>query len=82
MKKSVSTRLGNFESSLKRLEEIVENLEQGNIPLDQAMRMYEEGIQLSKECLKKLNQTEIKLKKLAKNLDGNFTLIDENIGDV
>jgi exodeoxyribonuclease VII small subunit len=61
-----------FEASLKRLEKIVETLEQGNVPLEDAMKMYEEGIELSRACIEKLNQTELKLKKLTKKLDGSF----------
>lgn len=65
-----------FEDSLKRLEEIVEQLEQGDVPLDDALRMYEEGIALSKACVEKLTQAELRLKKLAKDVEGNFRLID------
>ena len=66
----------SFESSLKRLEKIVESLEQGNVPLEDAMRMYEEGIELSRSCIEKLTQAELKLKKLAKKIDGSFDLTD------
>ena len=71
----------NLEYSLKRLEEIVETLEQGNIPLNDAMKMYEEGVQLSKQCLDKLNQTELKLKRLSKDVDGSFELTDDGIDE-
>ncbi|HXG01764.1 MAG TPA: exodeoxyribonuclease VII small subunit [Bacteroidota bacterium] len=66
-----------FEQSLKRLEEIVEALEQGDVPLDDALKMYEEGIALSKACVEKLTQAELRLKKLAKDMQGNFRLIEE-----
>ncbi|MEK6570484.1 MAG: exodeoxyribonuclease VII small subunit [Bacteroidota bacterium] len=66
----------SFEASLKRLEKIVESLEQGNVPLEDAMRMYEEGIELSRSCIEKLTQAELKLKKLAKKIDGSFDLTD------
>lgn len=67
-----------FEQSLKRLEEIVEQLEQGDVPLDDAVKMYEEGIELSKACVEKLTQAELRLKKLAKDMQGNFRLIEED----
>lgn len=71
-----------FEQSLKRLEEIVEALEQGDVPLDDALKMYEEGIALSKACVEKLTQAELRLKKLAKDMQGNFRLIEEKEPDV
>jgi exodeoxyribonuclease VII small subunit len=69
----------SFENSLKRLEEIVETLDQGNVPLNDVMKMYEEGVQLSKDCLEQLSQAEIKLKRLSKDAQGNFELFDEEV---
>ena len=66
----------NFEDSLKRLEEIVELLEGGNVPLNEVMKMYEEGVQISKLCLDQLSQAEIVLKRLSKDAKGNFELFD------
>ena len=65
-----------FESSLKRLEAIVETLEQGEISLDDAVELYEEGIELSKFCGEKLKAVELKLKRLSKNLNGEFEITD------
>lgn len=65
-----------FEQSLKRLEQIVEELEQSEVPLDDALNMYEEGIELSKACVAKLTQAELRLKKLSKDMEGNFHLIE------
>jgi len=67
---------GSFESSLKRLEEIVDSLEQGKVSLDEAVGLYEEGIQLSKECAEKLKATELKIRKLAKSAGGDFEVTD------
>lgn len=66
-----------FEESLRRLEEIVNQLEQGDVPLEDSLRLYEEGIGLSKICTQRLSQAELTLKKLGKDLEGNFTLTDE-----
>lgn len=63
---------GSFEQSLTRLEEIVESLEQGKVSLDEAVGLYEEGIQLSKECAEKLKATELKIRKLAKSVGGEL----------
>lgn len=66
----------SFEHSLKRLEKIVETLEEGNVSLEDAMKMFEEGIELSRSCIERLTQAELKLKKLAKKIDGSFELSD------
>ena len=72
-------RTSTFEHFLKRLEEIVDTLEQGTVSIDDAMKMYEEGIDISKQCLEKLKQTELKLKRLSKDVNGNFELFDEDL---
>ena len=66
----------SLESSLKRLEDIVEKLERGETPLDDAMMLYEEGVRISKECADKLKAAELKIKKLSKEIDGQFTLTE------
>ncbi len=67
----------SFEQSLHRLEKIVQDLEQGNVPLEESIKLYEEGISLSRECLEKLSKAELKLKSLGKDLQGNFELFNE-----
>jgi exodeoxyribonuclease VII small subunit len=68
---------GSFEDALHRLEEIVQRLEQGDVPLEQAMQLYEEGIGLSRVCAGKLKTAELALKRLSKDAEGNFSLLDE-----
>lgn len=82
-KKSASskTQVGTFEMSLERLEKIVETLEEGSVSLDQVMTMYEEGVQLSKQCLEYLNQADLKLKRLSKDVHGKFELLDHDLND-
>lgn len=65
-----------FEQSLKRLENIVSALEEGEVSLEASMKMYEEGILLSKECLDVLNKAEVKIKQLTKDLNGKIQLSD------
>ena len=50
-----------FEQSLARLEEIVRKLESANLPLDEAMKLFEEGMQLSRDCQKQLEQAEARV---------------------
>jgi exodeoxyribonuclease VII small subunit len=59
----------NFESSLKKLEEIVSKLEDGDISLEDSVKSFEEGIGLVKECQKQLSEAELKVKKLLENGD-------------
>ena len=61
-----------FEKALERLETIVEELEAGNIPLEEALKKYEEGIRLSAACQKKLAQAEKKIEILTRTLDGSL----------
>jgi len=51
----------SFEQALKRLEEIVETLEAGNISLEESIKIYQEGIALSKLCSGKLEEAEGKV---------------------
>ena len=67
---------GSFEGSLKRLGEIVESLEAGSVSLDEAVKLYEEGILLSKECVDTLKATELKIRKLAKSAGSDFAIAD------
>lgn len=64
----------SLENSLKKLEEIVESLESGTIPLDDAVNLYEEGVRISKECAEKLKAAELKVKKMAKGIDEQLQL--------
>lgn len=60
-----------FEKALERLEKIVEELEAGNIPLEDALKKYEEGVKLSRICSEKLSQAEKKIEILTKTLNGS-----------
>ena len=73
-KKESSKR--TFEQSLARLEKIVDSLEQGEVPLESALQMYEEGIELSKECMETLSKAELKVKKLSKDMNNKIELMD------
>ena len=60
----------NFEAALKRLEEIVKKLEGGELPLDTALELFEEGIQLSRFCNTTLEAAERRVEILLKNDSG------------
>lgn len=62
-----------FETALARLEELVQELEKGDLPLEQSLRLFEEGIKLSRICNKRLEDAERKVEILLKDKDGNIT---------
>lgn len=63
-----------FEDGLKKLEKIVEDLEDGNLTLDDSLEKYEEGIRLAKMCAKKLEAAKKKVEILLKSEDGSVEL--------
>lgn len=74
-KKPDVPRKAEFEKSLARLEEVVRRLEQANLSLDDAMKLFEEGVQLSRECQKQLEEAEGRVEILLKKADGRLTAI-------
>ncbi len=60
-----------FESAVKRLESIVQELETGDLTLDEALKKFQEGVKLSKLCSNKLDETEKKVSILLKDEKGN-----------
>ncbi|MDD5622094.1 MAG: exodeoxyribonuclease VII small subunit [Actinomycetota bacterium] len=62
----------SFEESIKKLEEIVRELEDENISLEESMEKFESGIKLSSNCLKKLNEAEGKIEELTRSEDGKL----------
>ncbi len=63
-----------FESSLGDLEKIVRKLEDGEMSLEESLKLFEDGVKLSRECQERLNQAERRIEVLLKDADGNPTL--------
>lgn len=63
-----------FEQAMARLEAIVGELEKGDLPLDESLRIFEEGIRLSKNCLKVLEEAERKVEVLVQDKNGKRQL--------
>ncbi len=61
-----------FESALKKLEDTVEKLEEGSIPLDEALSTFESGVSWSRECNKYLENAEQRIKTILKNGNGEY----------
>jgi exodeoxyribonuclease VII small subunit len=64
--------LASFEESLNRLEKIVEQMERGDLPLEDSIKLFEEGMRLSAECKEQLEQAEGKVQILIKQRDGSM----------
>ncbi|MBM4054525.1 MAG: exodeoxyribonuclease VII small subunit [Planctomycetes bacterium] len=65
-----------FEEALKGLEEIVDKLEKGDLPLDETLSEYENGIKLYKKCISLLEDAEKKIQILVKDEKGAFSVKD------
>lgn len=61
-----------FEEGLKRLEYIIKRLDDGNIPLDEALKYFEEGLALTEELSKILNGIEKRIEMIFKKENGSF----------
>jgi exodeoxyribonuclease VII small subunit len=65
-------KVKDFESALKSLEDIVVQLEGGDLSLNRALELFEEGIQVSRFCSSKLEEAERKVEILTKAADGDL----------
>lgn len=72
MNKKTSLPFKDFETALGALEQKVKQLEEGNLPLEEALRVFEEGMALSAFCGQKLHEAEQKVEILTKRSDGSL----------
>ncbi len=61
-----------FEKAMKRLEQIVDELEKGDLDIDKSLQIFEEGVKMSRICSKKLSEAEAKIEKLTRNQKGEL----------
>ena len=66
----MSEKSKSFEQSIERLDAIVKSLEQGNVPLEQALKLFQEGTGLVRSCDEMLSKAELEVVKLMKGADG------------
>ena len=64
-----------FEDSLKHLEQIVDKLERGDLPLEEALAAFSEGVRLVQFCHKKLEDAENQVQMLLKNQEGEWCAV-------
>ena len=70
------TKNKSFESSLEALEQIVRQLEDGDLPLEKSLELFEQGIRLSRECQERLGQAERRIEILLRDNQGR-TVVSE-----
>ena len=68
------TKTRSFESSLEALEQIVHQLEAGDLPLEKSLELFEQGIRLSRECQERLGQAERRIEVLLRDNQGRPTI--------
>ena len=60
-----------FEASLERLEGIVRSLEEGDLPLEESLRLFEEGVALTRQCAARLDEAQKRIEILTRGEDGS-----------
>ena len=60
----------NFEASLQNLEQIVREMESGDLPLERSLELFEQGVKLSRECQERLNEAERRIEILLRDAEG------------
>jgi exodeoxyribonuclease VII small subunit len=68
-----------FEQTFTELEAAIEKLEAGNLPLDEAIALYERGMELAKECSEKLDRAELRIRELGPAA-GELNELDADLG--
>ncbi|NNF05880.1 MAG: exodeoxyribonuclease VII small subunit [Candidatus Eisenbacteria bacterium] len=78
-KKKNADETPSFEEAMEELEELVEQLEQGEVTLDQSVKAYVRGMSLVKQCMGRLQAAEATIKQLAETDEG-FELDEADLG--
>lgn len=68
----MNARKKNFKEQLQRLTEITQLLENEDVEIEDSIKLYEEGINLSKELYQKLNEAELKITEIKKGFESNI----------
>lgn len=82
MSKETPDKKVSFEQGLSRLDEILAHLERGDVPLEESVKLYEEGARLAARCDTALKQAEQKVLKLAKTPEGTVEAIHMEVHDL
>lgn len=71
-----------FEASLDELEKIVKQLENGDLPLEESLKLFEDGVRLSRDCRERLLKAERRIEVLMRDTNGNLELESLNEPDL
>lgn len=64
-----------FEDAMKKLEGIVERMEKGDMPLNESLKLFEEGVKLTRFCSQELQKAEKKVELLTRNIEGKLVAV-------
>ena len=64
-----------FEDAMKKLEGIVERMEKGDMPLNESLKLFEEGVKLTRFCSQELQKAEKKVELLTKDIEGKLVAV-------
>jgi exodeoxyribonuclease VII small subunit len=70
-----------FEDAMQRLEEIVKNLESGDLPLEESLKVFAEGMELAKYCSKKLEEAEKKVTMLIEESADRYAQVPFDVAE-
>lgn len=73
--KTIDEKARTFEASLEALERIVQQLEGGDLPLEESLELFEQGIRLSRECQERLSQAERRIEILLRDNQGRPVVV-------
>ena len=66
----MSKKSSTFESNMQRLEDIVRIMEVGDVPLEESLKLFQEGAKLVEKCTKQLDEAELQIKKIVAGTNG------------
>jgi len=75
----MNARNTTFEQNMQRLEQIVRAMERGDVPLEESLKLFQEGTDLVQKCGKLLDEAELQVKRIMTAPDG--TPVEEDFGD-
>jgi exodeoxyribonuclease VII small subunit len=70
-----------FDKALAEFRAVVEKLEQGNLPLEQSIALFEQGVLLQRRCERMLSEAELRFQRLVESAGGKVRALDLSVGD-
>ena len=70
-----------FDKALAEFKSVVEKLEAGNLPLEESIALFEQGVQLQRRCERMLSEAELRFQRLVEQAGGRIRALDLSVGD-